>query len=71
MARYVICEGWDPSRCAFYATVVDTDKPLISGGEHYKDGSGRLCYESVCECFNMADAELVCKALNALSTITA
>lgn len=46
---------------------MDTTKPVIIGGKHYEDGGGKH-YETVCECFSMEDAELVCRALNALET---
>ncbi len=50
--------------CCFKATVVDTTKPEIIGGEHYRDEDGQLHYKTICECFSVEHAELVCKALN-------
>lgn len=68
MARYAIYKGSQSAHCCFEATVVDTTKPDIIGGEHYKDSgpNGQYHYEAVCECFSVEDAELVCRALNAL-----
>lgn len=68
MARYAIYNGSQSAHCCFEATVVDTTKPDIICGEHYKDSGpdGQYHYEAVCECFSVEDAELVCKALNAL-----
>lgn len=63
-ARYMIYEGSQSKHCCFEATVVDTTKPDIIGGEHYKDSSGQYHYEIVCECFTMEDAETICAALN-------
>lgn len=63
--------GRSLQHCCFEATVVDTTKPHMIRGEHYKDDGpdGQYHYETVCECFGEADAELVCKALNALDEI--
>jgi hypothetical protein len=44
---------------------MDTTKPEIIGGKHYAGSDGQLHYETVCECFSMDDAQLVCDALNA------
>ena len=66
--RYQIFRGSQSLHCCFDATVVDTTKPIIISGEHYKD-TGEECryhYESVCECFEMKDANRICAALNAL-----
>jgi hypothetical protein len=69
MARYAIYEGSQSAHCCFDATVVDTTKPDIIDGKHYRDGEdGQFHYEAVCECFSKEDAELVCRALNALDT---
>lgn len=66
--RYKTYRGSQSAHCCFEATVVDTTKPVIIGGEHYKDhgDNGQYHYESVCECFEMEDAEKVCAALNAM-----
>lgn len=68
MDRYIIITGSKSGHCCFEATVVDTTKPVIIGGKHYEpDGLGKQ-YETVCECFSLEDAELVCRALNTLET---
>lgn len=60
MSRYQVVNGSQSCHCCFEATVVDTAKPTNIGGEHF---NGR--YQAVCECFDEADAKLVCDALNA------
>jgi hypothetical protein len=62
--RYQVREGSQSAHCCFEATVIDTAKPEIIGGEHYRDHEGNLHYEAVCECFSMANAETVAAALN-------
>jgi hypothetical protein len=66
MERYAIYNGSQSCHCCFEATVVDMTKPIIIDGEHYKDNGpdGQYHYQAVCECFCLAQAELVCKALN-------
>lgn len=66
--RYQIFEGSQSAHCCFEATVVDTTKPKIIGVEHYKGRDGQLHYEAICECFDRADAERICAALNAAET---
>jgi plastocyanin domain-containing protein len=66
MARYAIFKGSQSAHCCFCATVVDTTKPDIDAGEHHQGIDLNFQYEAVCECFSVEDAELVCKALNAL-----
>lgn len=63
--RYQIFNGSQSAHCCFVATVVDTTEPEIIGGQHYKGSDGQLHYETVCECFSMEDAQLICDALNA------
>ena len=63
--RYQIFNGSKSAHCCFDATVVDTTKPEIIGGQHYKGSDGQLHYETVCECFSLEDAQLICDALNA------
>lgn len=63
--RYKIFNGSRSAHCCFNATVMDTTKPIIIGGEHYAESDGQLHYETVCECFNLKDAKLICDALNA------
>lgn len=67
MERYAIYIGSQSAHCCFEATVVDTTKPAIIGGEHYKDSGpgGQYHYDPVCECFSVVEAEFVCNALNA------
>lgn len=67
MSRYAIFHGSKSAHCCFAATVIDATKPDIIGGKHYKGSDGQLHYETICECFSVEDAELVCKALNALA----
>lgn len=62
--RYKIMDCSLSCHCCFEYTVVDTTKPDMIGGEHYKDEKG-FHYETVCECFEYDDAKLVCDALNA------
>lgn len=66
--RYQIYKGSQSAHCCFEATVVDTTKPTMIGDKHYKDAGddGQFHYEPVCECFDTADAEMICGALNAL-----
>ena len=68
--RYQIFNGSKSAHCCFYATVVDTTKPEIIGGQHYKGSDGQLHYETLCECFSMEDAQLICDALNAADAST-
>lgn len=50
--RYIVIEGSKSGHCCFNFTVVDTTRDD----------------ESVCECFDREDAELIVKALNALDS---
>lgn len=63
--RYQIREGSQSGHCCFEATVVDTHKPDMYNGEHFFY-NGEYQYTSVCEAFDMEDAELICNALNAM-----
>lgn len=65
MNRYIIYEGSKSAHCCFEATVMDSTKPEFVGEKQYEDEGGKH-YETICECFNVEDAELICKALNAL-----
>lgn len=60
--RFKVVKGSQSCHCCFEATVVDTTKPVMIGGEHYEGQ-----FEPVCECFEVEDAETVCHALNAVS----
>lgn len=67
--RYIIQEGSNSGHCCFSYTVVDTAKPCLRyGGTQYLTTKGDPEYDSVCECFDVEDAELICAALNALCT---
>jgi hypothetical protein len=57
--RYKVVDGSQSSHCCFEATVVDTTRPIMIRGEHYENQ-----FESVCECFEIADAENIVRALN-------
>jgi hypothetical protein len=63
MKRFIVFKGSASSHCCFVATVMDKSKPLMIGGEHYKDDSGEH-YESVCECFSLDYANVIADALN-------
>lgn len=57
--RYKIVDGSQSGHCCFEATVVDTTKPVMLNGEHYENQ-----YDPVCECLDLADAEMIAAALN-------
>ncbi len=66
-SRYAIYRGSQSRHCCFEATVVDTSRPQIIGGKHYRDEpDGQFHYEAVCEGFDEEQAEMVCRALNAM-----
>ena len=50
--------------CCFDATVVDTTRPVVFGGEPYAP-DGEQQYKVVCECLETHDAMMICLALNA------
>jgi len=52
--RYKVVEGSQSGHCCFDYTIVD-----MNNKGWYEDE-----YESVCECFQLGDAELIVKALN-------
>lgn len=56
--RYKVLPGSQSGHCCFDATVVDTHTP--QNNWHGKEPR----YEAVCECFDLADAELVAAGLN-------
>lgn len=66
MKRYEVVRGSKSGHCCFEATVVDTGKPEMIRGEPRTTPDGRAQFETVCECFDVADAQRVCDALNAL-----
>jgi hypothetical protein len=59
MSRFKVVPGSQSAHCCFDCTVVDTTKPVVYGGEHYNNE-----YETICECFDKADADTICDALN-------
>ena len=56
--RYKVVEGSQSCHCCFDATVVDTTKPTMIGPQ----------FESVCECFNEEEANLIAESLNRSQT---
>lgn len=61
--RYQILEESQSAHCCFEATVIDTQRPQLIRNEPFVlDGVPQ--YHAVCECFDLADAEMICKALN-------
>lgn len=60
--RFKVVSGSQSAHRRFDATVVDTTKPFVIGGVHLEGQ-----YESVCECFELGDAQLIADALNANS----
>lgn len=63
--RYTFCYGSNSNHCCFEATVVDTTNPKINPEGEVITCDGKIQYETTCECFDIKDAELICKALNA------
>lgn len=63
--RYKVIDGSQSAHCCFVATVVDTTKHVLIGGKPYMARGGLPQYEAVCECFEDADATMICAALNA------
>lgn len=62
--RYKVINKSQSAHCCFVATVVDTTRPqLLADGKPYLNNDVPQ-YEAVCECFEQAQAELVCNALN-------
>lgn len=61
--RYKVVSGSQSAHCCFENTVVDTTKPVMIGGKHYRDE-----YAPVCECFDEEAAQLIADALNAAPT---
>lgn len=58
--RYQVIFGSQSKHCCFEATVVDTAKPVIIGGQQYRGQ-----FEPVCECFSISDAYKIAAALSA------
>lgn len=57
--RFKVIPKSQSAHCCFAATVVDTTKPYMVAGKQWNDE----CV-TVCECFSISDAEMVCTALN-------
>lgn len=57
--RYKAIGVSQSGHCCFEATVVDTTRPVMIGGEHYKEQ-----FEAVCECFSAGEANMIADALN-------
>ena len=64
--RFKVVDGSQSGHCCFKATVVDTTKPVMIRGVHFKNQ-----FEVVCETFDFRDAIYVAKALNAKETTNA
>lgn len=63
--RYQIRQGSQSCHCCFDYTVVDTSKPDMVAGKQWMGSDGKTPqFESVCECFEEADAVAICEALN-------
>lgn len=60
MSKYAVRDHSQSGHCCFVATVVDTTKPEIIGGEQFEDHC-----EAICECFTRAEADLIAAVLNA------
>lgn len=59
MSKFIVVNGSQSGHCCFDWTVVDTTKPEIIGGEHYKNQ-----FEPICECYEKEQADEIAKALN-------
>lgn len=57
--RFAVVDGSQSAHWFFRATVIDTEKPVMIGGEHYRGQ-----FEPVCECFTSDQATLIANALN-------
>lgn len=60
MERYKVVIGSQSCHCCFNFTIVDTTKPL----EKYEGFDDLPEFDSVCECFDMEQANLICRSLN-------
>lgn len=58
-SRYRAIDGSQSAHCCFEATVVDTTKPVMIGGQQYENQ-----FEAVCECFDKSEAERIARCLN-------
>jgi hypothetical protein len=64
--RYKAVPYSQSAHCCFEATVLDTTKPHFLGGEHYCGIGDRAFfhYDSIAECFDIDDAELIAALMN-------
>lgn len=58
--RYKVVPESASAHCCFEATVLDMEKP-----QYASDGRTLIGHDQVCECFELADAEMIAAALNA------
>lgn len=68
LKRYITLKGSQSRHCCFAVTIIDTTKPEMIGEEYFRGSDGELSYEIVCECFDMENAEKICRALNAIES---
>jgi hypothetical protein len=71
--RYKVVEGSQSAHCCFEATVIDTRRPTMIVGKQFVRKIGGVevpQFDSICECFEESDAELICNALNQMSPRT-
>lgn len=64
MPRYVVTDRSHSGHCCFDASVVDTESPTMLNGKPFAP-RGVQEYNSVCECIDYDNAELIAAALNA------
>src|SRR5689334_20219559 len=67
--RYLAVKGSESAHCCFEGTVLDLHAPYLKGGLELKDDWRKrpreiLGFESVCECFNHANAVRLADILN-------
>lgn len=58
MSRYKIVKGSESAHCCFDYTIVDSDTISMT----YRDGS--VDYKTMCECFDLEEAQVILDALN-------
>lgn len=59
MTRFQVDTTYIDHSCCYGAQVVDTDKPIIIGNEHYRNQ-----FATVCECYDIETAAMIAEALN-------
>ena len=57
--RFKVVDGSQSCHCCFEFTVVDTTKPVMIGGIHYREQ-----FEAICECFERGYADMIAAGLN-------